>query len=480
MKTIHLSVPDVYLPIFEETCPENVLNWGGRGAARSYTSGYKVLAFCMTCESDQTFYVGRYYKDDIEQSVYRQIKICAQDMGIKFLEENKDRIILDGGCEIRFESFKDELNLRSTPKTVGIWYEEAQQADSLINLMNLRATARRVPDKFLFIASMNRIKPNDAMWVLFKRLPDNEKLLTYACVWDNPFATGSVMKEWKDAKEQLARGDMTEDEYNLVWRGLPAMDGERTFYKFRFLEDAMDPGSDINPELLIGKVAGVDLSFGGTDFCVYTELDVYSDGKRRVARVETWKPISNADTSGRITQFVRDGNIMIVAVDAGDGGGKGIYQDLCANFPPVNTFTEYRAAQVEVVRYVPGVALKNSVVAGVMAANVRAYDHLKLRNDLELGKVYNLPTRFVDVMANIWKTATREGKFYIESKEENRKHTGRSPDENDSIVIANAMANKLLKDNEGDPRINALKKTFGFGNMKGTKTTMSGRLPKWL
>jgi hypothetical protein len=213
---------------------------------------------------------------------------------------------------------------------------------------------------------------------------------------------------------------------------------------------------------------------------VYTELEVFSDLKRRVVRTETWKPISNADTAGRITQFCREGQVLRVGIDAGDGGGKGIWQDVSANFP----FNEqnFFENQCKVIRYVPGVPLKNAVIGGFMAANKRAYDHLALRNDLELNRVFALPVRYVDVMANIWKTSTRDGKFYIESKAENKKHTGKSPDENDSMVIANTMANELLQEYEktgANPFLvkNVLKNAFGSGKImtKGKKG-----LPKWL
>ena len=476
VRNIDLQVPEVYLPLFAEKTAENVLLWGGRGAGRSYTAAYKVVMFCLGKPDDCTFFVGRYYKDDIEKSVFRQIRIAIKDLGIQTEEVSKERIKLRGGCEIRFESFKDELNLRSSPKTIGVWYEEAQQADNVITLVNLRATARRVPDCFLFIASMNRIKPNDAMWEMFKRLSDKEKLVIYACVWDNQFASGSVMKEWEDAKRQLACGDITEDEYNLVWKGLPNMDGERSFYRYQYLENAKDKGEGIlNDELYLGKVAGVDLAYGGTDLCVYTEMEVYSDKKRKVVRAESWKPISAKDTAGRVTQFIREGNVSICGIDGGDGGGKGIYEDVSGNF---------RREDVDIVRYVPGVALKNTVVAGLMAANMRAYSHMKLRNDLELGYVYGVPARYVDVMANIWKTATREGKVYIESKEENRKHTGRSPDENDSLVICNEMANKMLKSSDGDSLLNnkikLLQNNTRFGRINSMITKGKKGLPKWL
>lgn len=474
--TKDLTVPEVYLPLFQAKTAENVLLWGGRGAGRSYTAAYKVVLFCLGKPDDCTFFVGRYYKDDIEKSVFRQIRIAIKDLGVQTEEFSKERIKLRGGCEIRFESFKDELNLRSSPKTIGVWYEEAQQADNVINLVNLRATARRVPDCFLFIATMNRTKPNDAMYEMFKRLDDKEKLVIYACVWDNTFASGSVMKEWEDAKKQLECGDITQDEYDLVWRGLPNMDGERSFYKYSFLEASKDSGEGLlNDEVYLGKVAGVDLAYGGTDLCVYTEMEVYADKRRKVVRAESWKPVSAKDTAGRITQFIREGNVSICGIDGGDGGGKGIYEDVSGNFGRTD---------VEIVRYVPGVPLKNTVVAGLMAANMRAYSHMKLRNDLELGYVFGVPGRYVDVMANIWKTSTREGKVYIESKEENRKHTGRSPDENDSLVICNEMANKMLKTSNGDTilnnKIKSLQNVSSFGRIGSMISKGKKGLPKWL
>lgn len=474
--TKNLTVPEVYLPLFAEKVPENVLLWGGRGAGRSYTAAYKVVLFCLGKPSDCTFFVGRYYKDDIEKSVYRQIRIAIKDLGLKTEEESKERIKLAGGCEIRFESFKDELNLRSSPKTIGLWFEEAQQADNIVSLMNLRATARRVKDCFLFLASMNRTKPNDAMFELFKRLPAEDKLEIYACVWDNNFASGSVMTEWETAKKQLESNDITQDEYDLVWKGLPNMDGEKTFYKYSFLEAAKDPGlNQIHTDMLIGKVAGVDLAYGGTDLCVYTEMELYADKKRRVVRAESWKPVSNMDTIGRITQFIREGNINMCGLDAGDGGGKGVCEAVSENF---------KRQDIDIVRYVPGMPLKNSVVAGHMAANMRAYSHMKLRNDLELGLVFAVPSRYVDVMANIWKTATREGKVYIESKEDNRKHTGRSPDENDSLVICNEMANRFFANIKGDPifnhKLNNLKNVYESAIMPRISSKGKKGLPKWL
>lgn len=474
--TTELKVPEKYLPMFSPDCPENVLCYGGRGAGRSYACAYKVVLFCMGKPDDCTFFVMRYYKDDIPKSVHRQIRIAMNDLGVKAEEISQDRIKLKGGCEIRFESSKDELNLRSSPKTLGCWLEEGQQNENIINLMNIRATARRVPDCFLFLVSMNRIKPNDACWELFKRMDDKDKLIIYACVWDNPFASGSVMTEWSQAKSQLERGDLTQDEYDLVWRGLPNMDGERSFYKYSFLEASKDSGEGLlNDEVYLGKVAGVDLAYGGTDLCVYTEMEVYADKRRKVVRAESWKPVSAKDTAGRITQFIREGNVSICGIDGGDGGGKGIYEDVSGNFGRTD---------VEIVRYVPGVPLKNTVVAGLMAANMRAYSHMKLRNDLELGYVFGVPGRYVDVMANIWKTSTREGKVYIESKEENRKHTGRSPDENDSLVICNEMANKMLKNSNGDSilnnKIKSLQNVSNFGRIGSMISKGKKGLPKWL
>lgn len=475
-KTVNIKIPEVYLPMFQDGAPENIIMWGGRGGGKSYAAAYKVVSFCMGKPSDCTFFVGRLYADDIQQSVFKQIRIAMNDLGVKAEEISKDRIKLKGGCEIRFSSFKDELNMRSSPRTIGLYYEESQQAENIITLMNLRATARRVPNCFLFITSMNRLKPNDAMWELFKRIPDSEKLEIYSCVNDNPFASGSVMVEYTQAKQQLERGDMTEDEFNLVWKGLPNMDGDKTFYKYSFLEASKDSGaSQLHPDMLIGKVAGVDLAYGGTDLCVYTEMELYADKKRRVVRAESWKPVSNMDTIGRITQFVREGNLNMCGLDAGDGGGKGVYEAVSENF---------RRNDVEIVRYVPGVALKNSVVAGHMAANMRAYSHMKLRNDLELGLVFGVPSRYIDVMANIWKIATREGKVYIESKEDNRKHTGRSPDENDSIVICNEMANRFLANVRGDPvlnhKLNGLKNVYESAIIGAVKTKGRKGLPKWL
>lgn len=476
MSTKELNVPDVYLPVFASGNAENILLWGGRGAGRSYTAAYKVVLYCLGKENDETFFVGRYYKDDIEKSVYRQIRIAMDDLGIQCEESSKERIKLRGGCEIRFESFKDEINLRSSPKTIGFWYEECQQADNLITLMNLRATARRVSGKFLSIWTMNRIKPNDSAWQLFKRLPAKEKLVIYACVWDNKFASGSVMVEWESAKVQLANGDMTEDEYNLVWKGLPTMDGDRNFYKYSFLDMSKYDGSDsINPDLYIGKVAGVDLAFGGSDNCVYTEMEIYSDKKRRVCRSEIWKPISSMDTAGRITNWIRQGDVDICGLDSGDGGGKGIYETLHDNFYNSDT---------EIVRYIAGIPMKNAVIAGFMAANMRAYSHLSLRNDLELGRIYGVPQKYIDTMSNIWKTEGRDGKFYIESKKENRAHSGRSPDENDSLVICNEMANKFLqKFGDGNNivlnKINILKNNFNYDIIKKVRTKSKKEMPKW-
>ena len=67
--TVDIKVPEVYLPIFAEHTPENILLWGGRGAGRSYTAAYKVVLFCLGKPADCTFFVGRLYKDDIEKSV---------------------------------------------------------------------------------------------------------------------------------------------------------------------------------------------------------------------------------------------------------------------------------------------------------------------------------------------------------------------------------------------------------------------------
>lgn len=432
-----LRIPAIYLPIFEKDCPENVLLWGGRGSGRSYTAGYKVLTFCMQAQAGDTFFVGRYFKDDLESTVIKQIKICAMELGIPFIEDSKERVVLPNGCIIRFESFKDETNLRSSPQTIGFWYEECQQADNLEVLMNLRATARRVADRFFTIWTMNRLTPKDSAFDMFERMSPDMKLVVYACVFDNEFAKGSVYQEYLEAKKQLARGDMTEDEFNLVWLGLPSMDGERTFYKYRFLDLARDDGKDsLDYADFVGRVAGVDLSFGGADFCVYTLLDCFVGGKKKIVRTEKWKPISSLDTAARISEWCRADNVKIVATDSGDGGGKDIYERLQQLLP---------SNLCEVYRFVPGTPLKNGIYAGISAANMRAYEHLRLRNDLELGRVFALPDKYITSMASLWKIDMRDGKFYVESKSDNKKHTGKSPDENDSLVIANAMSHRFMQ-----------------------------------
>jgi hypothetical protein len=48
------------------------------------------------------------------------------------------------------------------------------------------------------------------------------------------------------------------------------------------------------------------------------------------------------------------------------------------------------------------------------------------------------------------------------------------------MVIANAMANKLLKNNEGDARINVLKNPFNFGRIQNNKSKLGRSVPKWL
>ena len=123
---------------------------------------------------------------------------------------------------------------------------------------------------------------------------------------------------------------------------------------------------------------------------------------------------------------------------------------------------------------------------------IRAVSSIKGGNEVAFGE-YGL-----QAVTGAWRTARqiesarivisrytkKEGKVYIESNEANRKHTGRSPDENDSLVICNEMANMLLKKQTGDPilnnKLNMLKNFSISANISVVKSKGKKGLPKWL
>lgn len=426
MSELSIQTPEIFVDMFQDTETENWNLWGGRGRGASTNAARKVLQYCTTCEPDWTFVAGRHYEDDVEESVAKQLMIACQEM--KLVARRKgDRIYLPVGCSILLTGLNSELNLRSIPKTCGLWFEEAQQATSTQTLANLRATTRRV-NRYLYIQSMNRVLKADPAWIAFKRIPERYRKEIYGTVLDNPFASDSVLQEYNNALEALQKGELSQEEFDLVWKGLPYDVGDDNVYRYSDLEEANKTTHDAP---IIGCVIGQDLAYGGLDKNVMCLLNIHADGHYSVAFYDWWKTITSSDTKGRLVSAYQQYRPKAIGLDAGDGGGMTMYSEL----------QELGVSVAE--RFVPGVSLKGG---SGMPANLRAKATLLLADKIKARKIHNLPQCFVDDMAEIRKHRSGEGAWLIEKKEDMRKRIHRSPDFHDALAIACYYADKLFKE----------------------------------
>lgn len=265
----------ILAPIYEPIWKKKRLKvfFGGRGAGRTHSVARYILRRAMT--EKIRVWCAREIQDSIWQSVHHVFCEIIDLYGINdyFKITDNDITCLLTNSYFMFKGFRgnggqySEERLKAFEDFDILWIEEAA-ACSMSSLLVVSKTIRK--DGSEIIATFNRVLEEDPIWRFGcydvgdiyknKYFEDDNRIVVYATVDDNPFASKTFLEERETDKKRLSL-----DEYNKVWLGYPDRSGG---LKALFPRDLIY-GDVIPPELdEYGKyevIVGVDPNGGGKD-----------------------------------------------------------------------------------------------------------------------------------------------------------------------------------------------------------------------
>lgn len=171
---------------------------------------------------------------------------------------------------------------------------------------------------------------------------------------------------------------------------------------------------------------GVDVAQGGKDKTVFSPR--YESW---FAPLHVWKGIDTKDgpaVAGRVIQHLRDA--AQVNIDLGGGWGG-------------SAFDHLKSAEISVLGVVPSSTASGRTADGKLGfLNLRAETTWKMREALDPNARNPIalppsPTLRADLASYRWKLRPG-GTIQVESKDDIKKRIGRSPDEGDAVILANA------------------------------------------
>ena len=244
-KVIKMSdlINDCFKEFWRESKARNYLKYvlkGGRASGKSVVIGFRVLMDIMRLPVSAL--VIRKVKDTLHDSVFEQLKECAEILGVssyfKFNESPLRITYLPRGNKIVFRGADDPAKIKSLkianfPVAI-LWIEELAEFKTEDEIITIEQSVLRaeLPDgmQYSFYYSYNPPKRKHS-WVNSKFntqfLPDN----TYVChstYLDNPYTSKAMLEE----AEELKKKD--EYKYRWVFLGEPIGSGVVPFQNLEF------------------------------------------------------------------------------------------------------------------------------------------------------------------------------------------------------------------------------------------------------
>lgn len=394
--------------------------FGGRGGGRSHNVARYILIRAM--RERLRIWCAREIQNSISDSVQH---LFIELINLYHLEQyfkitDQDIVCLATGSYFMFKGFRGSGGTYSAERLKAyedfdiLWVEEAS-ACSMESLNVVSKTIRKEGSELLF--TFNRVLEEDPVWRFTcydcgdiyntGYFEDDDRLIIYANVERNEFATSILYKEQEQDKKRL-----TVDEYNRIWLGYP--DRSAGFKAF-FTRDMIYRDVIIPPEEEYSRyevVCGFDPNGGGKD----SACAVARQG-RVIKEIQVYRDIKDPlDLAELFLNFKRKHNCRVAYCDRG-----------------------YGQAVLAIARQ------NNEAIAPVdfggrssipeTYGNKRAEIYGKLKNWLIDGgylgdpkdeKVVELKRELQSIEYNLRKSD--DGKIYLCSKDEIRKRIGRSPD----------------------------------------------------
>lgn len=432
-------------PIYEPIWHKKRLKafFGGRGAARTHSIARYILIRSM--KERLRIWCARETQKSIAQSVHHVfVELINKYSLSKYFVITKDDIKCSAtGSYFMFKGFRgdggqySEEGLKAYEDFDILWIEEAA-ACSMESLLVVSKTIRKEGSEIL--VSFNRVLEEDPIWRFAcydvgdiyknKVFEDEDRLVIYATVDDNPFASETYLKEREQDRKRLSV-----DEFNKVWLGYP---DRSAGFKALFTNDMLYRSIEEPPIEEYGKyeiVVGLDPNGGGKD----TACAVARQG-RKILDISVYRGIKDPlELANTFIAYKRHFDASRAYCDKGYGlAVLAIASQMQEPITPVDfggraSKPDYGNKRAEMY-----CKAKDWFIDGGYLGDSKNNEIVELRRELQCIE-YNL-------------RKTDEGVIYLASKDEIRKKIGRSPDRADAFALTFAgFSDRIIKDANGNP-----------------------------
>lgn len=431
-------------PIYQHLFKKKRLKacFGGRGAGRTHSIARYILI--RSIQERIRIWCARETQKSIAQSVHHVFVelINKYDLG-KYFSITKDDIKCTAtGSYFMFKGFRgdggeySEEGLKAYEDFDILWIEEAA-ACTTRSLQVVSKTIRKEGSEI--IVSFNRVLEEDPIWRFAcydvgdiyndKVYEDDDRIVIYATVDDNPFASDTYLKEREIDKKRLSI-----DEYNQVWLGYP---DRSAGFKALFTRDMLYGEVTPPPIEEYGAyeiIVGLDPNGGGKD----TACAVARQG-RKILDITVYRGIKDPlELANLFVAYKRRFGASRAYCDRGYGlGVLAISNQMQEPIIPVDfggraSTAEYGNKRAEIY-----CKAKDWFLAGGYLGDPKSDEVVELRRELQSIE-YNL-------------RKTDEGIIYLGSKDDIRKRIGRSPDRADAFALTFAgFSDRIVRDSMGN------------------------------
>lgn len=464
-RQVNIQLAKIYEPLFKKKRMKAM--FGGRGGGRSHNVARYILIRSM--QEKLRIWCAREIQNSIADSVQHLFVELIQEYHLEEYFKITDQDITSAnGSYFMFKGFRGSGGTYSAERLKAyedfdiLWVEEAS-ACSMESLNVVSKTIRKEGSELLF--TFNRVLEEDPVWRftcydcgdIYQNgyFEDNDRIIIYANVERNEFATSILYKEQEQDKKRL-----TIDEYNRIWLGYPDRSGgmKAFFPRDLIYGNLREPQAELVE--MYEPVCGFDPNGGGKDSAcavcrkgpkitairlfrgIKDPLDLanlFIDFKRQNGAKRAY---CDRGYGQAVIAIARQQNETIIPVDF---GGRSISNENCLN------------RRSEIYQ-----KFKEWLHEGGYLGDPKDNEIIELKRELQAVE-YNL-------------RKSDDGKIALGPKDDIRKKLGHSPDRADAVALTFAgFSDKIIKNargielddtdfaNDGDYKV------FNFDNMDTTQ-----------
>jgi hypothetical protein len=439
-RQVNIQLAKIYEPLFKKKRMKAM--FGGRGGGRSHNVARYILIRAM--QEKLRIWCAREIQNSISDSVQHLFVELIQEYGLEeYFKITDTDITSANGSYFMFKGFRGSGGTYSAERLKAyedfdiLWVEEAS-ACSMESLNVVSKTIRKEGSELLF--TFNRVLEEDPVWRFTcydcgdiyntGYYEDEDRLIIYANVERNEFATSILYKEQEQDKKRL-----TIDEYNRIWLGYPDRSGGMKSF---FPRDIIYRSREWVPEdevvAMYEPVCGFDPNGGGKD----SACAVCRQGPR-IVDMRLYRGIKDPlELANAFIEFKLKNGAAMAYCDRGYG------QAVIA------------IARQQGQSIVP-VDFGGKSVSNKDCINRRAEIYQKFKEWLQDGgylgdpkdnEIVELKRELQAVEYNLRKSD--DGKIALGPKDDIRKRLGHSPDRADAVALTFAgFKDRLIKDARG-------------------------------